>query len=190
LFYHTQAPTKRGLSRLLFVLEHEPTHYSEALALRQRHWEQEPIHMEILLVDDNPADVRMAIDGLKEVLPQAHVNVAADGAEALRFLRREGRFSRVPRPDLIILDLRMPRKSGFDVLVEIKQDPTFANIPVVVQSSSESPIDIQRAYSLHANCYITKPAGFDEFSRTMRVLADFWATVVKLPSGASRWNTN
>jgi chemotaxis family two-component system response regulator Rcp1 len=190
LFHHTQAPTKRGLSRLLFVLEHEPTDYFRPLEQCQRDWAQEPIHMEILLVDDNPADVRMVIDGLKDVLPEAHVNLASDGAEALRFLKREGRFSKAPRPDLIILDLRMPRKSGFDVLVEIKQDPMFANIPVVVQSSSESPIDIQRAYSLHANCYITKPAGFDEFSRTMRVLADFWTTVVKLPSGASRWNTN
>jgi chemotaxis family two-component system response regulator Rcp1 len=146
--------------------------------------------MEILLVDDNPADVRMVREGLKEALPQAILSVAGDGVEAIRFLRREGHHSRAPRPDLIILDLRLPKKSGFDVLAEIKQDPKLANIPVVVQSSSEEPIDIQRAYRLHANCYITKPAGFDEFTRTMRVLADFWVTVAKLPSGANQWNTN
>jgi chemotaxis family two-component system response regulator Rcp1 len=160
------------------------------LPLFQQQWAQERIYMEILLVDDNPADVRMVRDGLKEALPDARLSVAADGVEAIRFLRREGRHARAPRPDLIILDLRLPKKNGFDVLVEIKRDPALANIPVVVQSSSEEPIDIQRAYSLHANCYITKPAGFDEFSRTMRVLAEFWATVAKLPSGANRWNTN
>jgi chemotaxis family two-component system response regulator Rcp1 len=160
------------------------------LALFQQDWEQERIHMEILLVDDNPADVRMVREGLKEALPDARLSVAGDGVEAIRFLRREGSHARAPRPDLIILDLRLPKKSGFDVLVEIKQDPALSNIPVVVQSSSEAPIDIQKAYSLHANCYITKPAGFDEFSRTMRILADFWVTVAKLPSGASQWNRN
>jgi CheY-like chemotaxis protein len=146
--------------------------------------------MEILLVDDNPGDVRMVRDGLEETLPDAHLSVAADGAEAILFLRREGRHAKAPRPDLIILDLRLPKKSGFDVLGEIKQDPALANIPVVVQSSSEAPIDIQRAYSLHANCYITKPAGFDEFSRTMRILADFWVTVAKLPGGENEWKKN
>jgi len=142
------------------------------------------------LIDDNPADVRMVQEGLKEALPEAHLSVAADGVEAIRFLRREGRHARTPRPDLIILDLRLPKKTGFDVLMEIKQDPGLANIPVVVQSSSEAPIDIQRAYSLHANCYISKPAGFDEFSRTMRILAEFWVTVAKLPSGVNQWKTN
>jgi chemotaxis family two-component system response regulator Rcp1 len=151
---------------------------------------RERIYMEILLIDDNPADVRMVRDGLIEALPDAQLSIAADGVEAMRFLRREGRHARAPRPDLIILDLRLPKKSGFDVLFEIKQDSTLANIPVVVQSSSEAPIDIQRAYSLHANCYISKPAGFDEFSRTMRVLAEFWVTVAKLPSGANQWKTN
>ncbi len=189
MFHHSQEPTQRGLSRLL-VQEATPANYFEVLPLFDCEWERERIHMEILLIDDNPADVRMVREGLKEALPDARLSVAEDGVEAIRFLRREGRHSRAPRPDLIILDLRLPKKSGFDVLVEIKQDPTLANIPVVVQSSSEAPIDIQRAYSLHANCYITKPAGFDEFTRTMRILADFWVTVAKLPSGANRWNTN
>jgi chemotaxis family two-component system response regulator Rcp1 len=189
LFHYSQEPTKRGLSRLP-ELEAAPTNYFEVLPLFDCEWEQEHNHMEILLIDDNPADVRMVREGLKEALPDARLSVAADGVEAIRFLRREGHHSRAPRPDLIILDLRLPKKSGFDVLVEIKQDPALANIPVVVQSSSEAPIDIQRAYSLHANCYITKPAGFDEFSRTMQVLAEFWVTVAKLPSGANKWNTN
>src|ERR1700676_4552435 len=175
---------------LVAVLDIPQTTDFGVLPLFQQDWEEERIHMEILLVDDNPADVRMVRDGLQEALPDAHLSVAADGVEAIRFLRREGRHARAPRPDLIILDLRLPKKSGFDVLVEIKQDPTLANIPVVVQSSSEEPIDIQRAYSLHANCYISKPAGFDEFSRTMRVLAEFWVTVAKLPRGANQWNTN
>lgn len=189
MFHYSQEPTKRGLSRLL-VLEAAPANYFEVLPLFDCEWEEEHNHMEILLIDDNPADVRMVRDGLQEALPNARLSVADDGVEAIRFLRREGRHSSAPRPDLIILDLRLPKKSGFDVLVEIKTDPTLANIPVVVQSSSEEPIDIQRAYSLHANCYISKPAGFDEFSRTMRALAEFWVTVAKLPSGGNRWNTN
>jgi chemotaxis family two-component system response regulator Rcp1 len=190
LFHNSQDPTKRGVSRQLLVLNAEPTACFEILPQFQLDWEQEGIHMEILLVDDNPADVRMVADGLKEALPEAHLSVALDGVEAIRFLRKEGRHVRAPRPDLIILDLRLPKMSGFDVLMEIKQDSALANIPVVVQSSSEAPIDIQRAYSLHANCYITKPAGFDEFTRTMRVLAEFWVTVAKLPSGANQWNMN
>jgi CheY-like chemotaxis protein len=132
----------------------------------------------------------MIVDGLTEVLPNAHLSLAADGVEAMRFLRREGRHSKAPRPDLVILDLRLPKKSGFDVLKEIKEDPALGNIPVVVQSSSEAQVDIELAYSLHANCYITKPAGFEEFSRTMRALAEFWVAVVKLPDGGNSWKTN
>ena len=155
--------------------------------------EQEPafeVPMEILLVDDNPGDVRIVMLGLKEALPAAKLSVVGDGVEAMRFLRREGQFSQSPRPDIILLDLRLPKKSGFDVLAEIKQDPKFLNIPVVVQSSSEAPIDIHRAYGLHANCYITKPTGLDEFSRTMRILAEFWVTVAKLPDGGNQGRKN
>lgn len=139
--------------------------------------------MDILLVDDNPGDVRMVVEALKEALPAARLSVAVDGVEAIRFLRRDGRYYKAPRPDLIFLDLRLPKKSGFDVLAEIKQDPALANIPVVVQTSSEASTDVQRAYSLHANCYITKPSDLDEFSRTMRVLAEFWVSIAKLPDG-------
>jgi chemotaxis family two-component system response regulator Rcp1 len=141
--------------------------------------------MDILLVDDNPGDVRMVVEALKEALPAARLSVAIDGVEALQFLRREGRYYKAPRPDLIFLDLRLPKKSGFDVLTEVKQDPTLSNIPVVVQTSSEAPVDVHRAYSLHANCYITKPTDLEEFSRTMRVLAEFWVTIAKLPDGGN-----
>jgi len=146
--------------------------------------------MEILLVDDNPGDVRIVKLGLKEALPGAKLSVVGDGVAAMQFLRQEDQYLNAPRPDIILLDLRLPKKSGLDVLAEIKQDPRFLNIPVVVQSSSEAPIDIHRAYGLHANCYITKPTGLDEFSRTMRILADFWVTVAKLPDGGSERRKN
>ena len=155
--------------------------------------EEEPafeIPMEILLVDDNPGDVRIVMLGLKEALPAAKLSVVGDGVEAMQFLRQEGKHAKAPRPDIILLDLRLPKKSGFDVLAELKQDPKFLNIPVVVQSSSEAPVDIHRAYGLHANCYITKPTGLDEFSRTMRILAEFWVTIVKLPDGGNQWRKN
>lgn len=143
--------------------------------------------MEILLVDDNPGDVRMIMEGLKEALPSAHLSVAADGVDAIRFLRREGEYLKAPRPDLILLDLQLPKKSGFDVLAEIKLDQELKDIPVVVQTSSEAPLDIHRAYNLHANCYITKAPDLDEFARTMRSLTEFWVTVAKLPGGGNRW---
>lgn len=156
------------------------------LAQSRQERDSEPTPMEILLVDDNPGDIRMILEGLKEALPAANLSVAGDGVEAIQFLRREGKFLKAPRPDLILLDLRLPKKSGFEVLAEIKRDPAFIHIPVVVQTSSEAPFDIQRAYNLHANCYITKPVGLDDFSRTMRILAEFWVTVARLP-GANGW---
>jgi chemotaxis family two-component system response regulator Rcp1 len=141
--------------------------------------------MDILLVDDNAGDVRMVTDALKEALPAARLSVAIDGDDAIQFLRRQGRYHKAPRPDLILLDLRLPKKSGFDVLTEIKQDQDLRKIPIVVQTSSEAPTDVLRAYSLHANCYITKTSDLDEFSRIMRVLAEFWVTIAKLPQGGS-----
>ena len=146
--------------------------------------------MDILLVDDNPGDVRMIVEALKEALPAARLSVAIDGVEALRFLRREDRYYKAPRPDLILLDLRLPKLSGFDVLAEVKRDPRFANIPIIVQTSSEAPTDVHRAYSLHANCYITKPSDLEEFGRTMRVLAEFWVTIAKLPDGGHHAKAN
>jgi two-component system, chemotaxis family, response regulator Rcp1 len=139
--------------------------------------------LDILLVDDNLADVRMVTDGLKETLPSARLSVVRDGAEAIQFLRQQDGYSAAPRPDLILLDLRMPKKNGFEVLREVKEDRALANIPVVVQTCSESAVDVQKAYSLRANSYITKPTGIDEFSRTMQALVDFWVVVARLPDG-------
>jgi two-component system, chemotaxis family, response regulator Rcp1 len=137
----------------------------------------------ILLADDNLADVRMVTEGLRETIPSARLSVVRDGAEAIQFLRRENEYSQAPRPDLVLLDLRMPKKSGFEVLREIKEDRTLSNIPVVVQSCSESALDVHKAYSLRANSYITKPIGIDEFTRAMRALVEFWVVVAKLPNG-------
>ncbi len=125
----------------------------------------------------------MMVEALKESLPAAKLNVVVDGREAIQFLRREGPYARAPRPDLIFLDLRLPRMSGFDVLAAVKHDTLLSNIPIVVQSSSEAASDIERAYSLRANCYVTKAVDVDEFTRTMRVLAEFWATIARLPEG-------
>jgi CheY-like chemotaxis protein len=146
--------------------------------------------MVILLVDDNLGDVRMIREGLKEVLPDASLHVASDGVEAMQFLRQEGEHWAAPRPDLILLDLRLPRMNGFDVLGAIKKDHALLNIPVVVQTSSEAMTDIQKAYGLHANCYITKPTTVDELDRVMGILAEFWVTVAKLPSVDKPWTTN
>jgi chemotaxis family two-component system response regulator Rcp1 len=136
---------------------------------------------EVLLVDDNPGDVCAVRESLKEAHPTARLNVAKDGVDAIRFLRREGECVSAPRPDLLLLDLRLPRRSGFDVLREIKNDPGLASIPVVIQSSSASSADVNRAYRMHANSYITKSRDLDEFGRTMRALFGFWGATAKLP---------
>ena len=143
--------------------------------------------LDILLIDDNLADVRMVTEGLRETIPSARLSVTRDGVEAIQFLRQQGSYSAAPRPDLVLLDLRMPKKSGFEVLREIKEDRALANIPVVVQSCSESALDVQKAYSLRANSYMTKPIGVDEFNRALRVLVEFWITVAKLPDGRQEW---
>src|SRR5262249_23582058 len=112
---------------------------------------------EILLIEDNPLDVRLTREAIGEARNKARLSTAADGAEGLAFLRREGRFAAAPRPDLILLDLNLPRMSGVEVLAAIKRDPALRNIPVVVLSTSQSENDIERAYDLHVNCYVTKP---------------------------------
>ena len=145
--------------------------------------------LDILLVDDNPGDVRMVAEGLKETLPEARLSVARDGVEAIRFLRKREEFELARRPDLILLDLRLPKKSGFDVLRAVKEDPALADIPVVVQTCSESTTDVHTAYSMHANSYIVKPAGLDEYCRTMRILIDFWVGLAKLPDERTGWKT-
>jgi two-component system, chemotaxis family, response regulator Rcp1 len=133
--------------------------------------------IEILLVEDSPGDVRLALEALKEAKVLNHVTVAPDGVEAMALLRRPG----VPRPDLILLDLNLPRKDGREVLAEIKGDPDLRRIPVVVLTTSKAEADVIRAYDLHANCYITKPVDFKQFIEVVEAIEGFWLTVVKLP---------
>lgn len=137
--------------------------------------------MEILLVEDNAGDIRLTEEALKEGRISNRLSVARDGFEALSFLRREGKYSRSPRPDLILLDLNLPRKNGLEVLSAIKTDPGLKRIPVVVLTSSYRESDIAATYDLHANCYITKPVDYDQFMNIARSIEDFWFAVVKLP---------
>jgi two-component system, chemotaxis family, response regulator Rcp1 len=139
----------------------------------------EPI--EILLVEDNPGDVRLTIEALKEGRILNHLSVAEDGIEAMAFLHQEGRYKNAPKPDLILLDLNLPKKNGREVLAEIKVDPYLKSIPVVILTSSEAEKDIIATYNLHANCYITKPVDFDQFINVVRSIEDFWFKLVKLP---------
>jgi len=137
--------------------------------------------VEVLLVEDNPGDVRLTREALKEGKIRNNLHVARDGVEALAFLRREGEHADAPRPDVILLDLNLPRKDGREVLTEVKSDPALRQIPVVILTSSQAEEDICRAYDLHANCYISKPVDLDQFIRVVKSIEDFWFTVVKLP---------
>lgn len=137
--------------------------------------------VDILLVDDNHGDIRLAREALRDDNIVANLHVAMDGVEALSFLRREGAYADVPRPDLILLDLKLPRKDGFAVLLEAKSDAALRRIPIVILSSSDAPDDIGRAYDLQASCYVTKPTDLDEYLRVGRLLREFCLTVVKLP---------
>ncbi|MFA6002065.1 MAG: response regulator [Thermoleophilia bacterium] len=139
----------------------------------------EPVH--ILLVEDNPGDVRLTVEILKEAKVLNALDVAEDGVEALSFLKREGRFADKPAPDLILLDLNLPRKDGRELLADIKQDPSLRHIPVVILTSSDAEADIIKTYDLHANCYITKPINLDQFMEVVKSIEHFWLTVVKLP---------
>ncbi len=137
--------------------------------------------IEILLVEDNPGDVRLTQEALKEGKVWNRLNVAPDGVVALKFLRREGTFADAPKPDLILLDLNLPKKDGREVLADIKQDTRLRNIPVVVLTTSKAEEDILRSYKLHANCYITKPVDLEQFMGVIRAVEDFWLCIVKLP---------
>jgi CheY-like chemotaxis protein len=137
--------------------------------------------IEILLVEDNAGDVRLTREALKEGKVRNNLSVARDGVEALSFLRREGDFAKAPRPDLILLDLNLPRKDGRDVLSEIKKEETLRRIPVVVLTTSKAEEDIVKTYELHANCYITKPVDLEQFIAVVKSIDDFWLTVVRLP---------
>jgi chemotaxis family two-component system response regulator Rcp1 len=140
--------------------------------------------IEILLVEDNPGDVRLTIEALKEGKVRNNLAIAKDGVEALVYLRREGSHANANRPDLILLDLNLPRKDGREVLAEIKEDPVLRRIPVVVLTTSKAEEDILRTYDLHANCYITKPVDLDQFISVVRSIDDFWLSVVRLPPKA------
>jgi chemotaxis family two-component system response regulator Rcp1 len=137
--------------------------------------------VEILLVEDNPGDVRLTREALKEGKVHNNLSVATDGIEALAYLRKEGKYAEVVRPDLILLDLNLPRKDGREVLQEIKGDARLRNIPIVVLTSSQAEQDILGAYDLHANCYVTKPVDLDQFIRVVQSIEDFWFSIVKLP---------
>ena len=139
--------------------------------------------VEVLLVEDNPGDVRLTIEALKDGKVHNHLNVVGDGEEALAFLRRQGQYANSPRPDLILLDLNLPKKDGREVLMEIKQEEGLKQIPIVVLTTSTAEKDIFKTYELHANCYISKPVDFDQFINVVKSIEDFWFTVVKFPRG-------
>ena len=138
--------------------------------------------VEILLVEDNPGDARLTLEALKEGRVHNRLSHVVDGVEALAFLRRQGRYATAPRPDLILLDLNLPRKDGREVLAELKSDANFRRIPVVVLTTSQSDEDVLRAYNLNANCYVSKPVDLDQFIKVVRGIEDFWLTIVKLPA--------
>lgn len=138
--------------------------------------------VDILLVEDNPGDVRLTREALNENKVNNNLYVAADGVEALAFLRREGVYTDAPRPHLILLDLNLPRRDGREVLADIKADPKLMTIPVVVLTTSEDEADVLRSYNLHANCFITKPLDLDRFLTVVRSVEDFWFSIVRLPA--------
>ena len=137
--------------------------------------------IEILLVEDNPGDVRLAREALKENKVRNNVHVVEDGEAAMEFLRKQNKYQNVPRPDLVLLDLNLPKKDGREVLAEIKADDDLKRIPVVMLTISKAEEDIIRAYDRHVNCYITKPIDLDQFMKVVRTVEDFWLTIVKLP---------
>jgi two-component system response regulator len=138
--------------------------------------------IEILLVEDNPGDVRLSIEVLRDAKVHNHLSAVGDGVEALSFLRKEGKYADAPHPDLILLDLNLPKKDGREVLAEIKADEHLKRIPVVVLTTSQSEEDILKAYELHANCYISKPVNLDQFIKVVQSIEAFWLTIVKLPA--------
>jgi chemotaxis family two-component system response regulator Rcp1 len=137
--------------------------------------------IEVLLVEDSPGDVRLTKEAIKDAKVHVKLHVVADGAQAMAFLARDGEYAGVPRPDLILLDLNLPKKDGREVLEEIKKSPTLKSIPVVILTTSSSEVDVMQSYMLHANCYITKPVGLEGFLKVVQSIDNFWLSVVKLP---------
>ena len=138
--------------------------------------------VEILLVEDSPADVRLTEENFMESKIRNNLHVVSDGVEAMAFLRREGNYLKAVRPDLILLDLNLPKKNGHEVLAEIKAENELKSIPVVILTVSKADEDILNAYNLHANCYITKPIDLEQFTRVVKSIEEFWFSIVKLPA--------
>jgi CheY-like chemotaxis protein len=143
----------------------------------------EPHLIEILLIEDNPGDVRLTQEGLRETKVRNRLHAVSDGEAAMAFLRREGAYADAVRPDLILLDLNLPKKDGREVLEEVKSDPELRRIPVVVLTSSTDEADVLRAYHLQANCYVTKPVDLSGFVQAVKAVEEFWLEIVKLPPG-------
>ncbi len=140
-----------------------------------------PRPIQILLVEDNPGDARLTEEALRDGKVHNRLTVVPDGVEAMAYLRREGKYADAPRPDLILLDLNLPRKDGREVLRETKSDDALKSIPVVVLTTSRAEEDVLRSYGLHANSYVTKPVDLDQFIAAVRSIEDFWITVATLP---------
>ncbi|MBF0227149.1 MAG: response regulator [Desulfobacterales bacterium] len=138
--------------------------------------------IELLLVEDNPGDARLAMEALKDAKVKNNLHWVKDGNAAMMFLRKENEYQNKPTPDVILLDLNLPKKNGQEVLQEIKQDKDLKRIPVVILTASQAEEDIVKSYSLYANCYITKPIDLDQFLKVVKSIEDFWLTIVKLPS--------
>jgi CheY-like chemotaxis protein len=140
-----------------------------------------PQSVDILLVEDNPGDVRLIQEALQDGKLLNRIATVSDGQKALAYLRKQGSYTQAPRPDLILLDLNIPRKDGREVLAEIKADPHLRSIPVVIVTSSQAEEDILRSYNTHANCYVTKPVDLEKFVAVVKAIEEFWVTIVKLP---------
>ena len=138
--------------------------------------------IEILLIEDNPGDARLAREALRDAKVRNNLSWVPDGVEGLAYLRQEGKYSQASRPDLILLDLNLPRKDGRELLSEIKTDEKLRRIPVVILTTSQAEEDVLRAYHLNANCYITKPVDLEQFMKVVQTIEDFWLTIVKLPA--------
>jgi chemotaxis family two-component system response regulator Rcp1 len=148
-----------------------------------------PPAIHILLIEDNPGDVRLAIETFKDAKIHNQVNVVPDGVEAMAYLRKQGKYANATRPDVILLDLNMPRKDGREVLKEVKEDPDLRRIPVVILTMSQAEQDILKSYDLHANCYISKPVDLTQFNKVVQSIENFWFMIVKLPPKESYGNS-
>ena len=137
--------------------------------------------VQMLLVEDNLGDIRLTEETLRDAKVMVNLHVVGDGVEAMAFLRKESKHANAPRPDLVLLDLNLPKKDGREVLAEMKQDPDLRRIPVVILTISNGQEDILKSYNLHANAYVTKPLNLEQFAKIVKAIEDFWFTVVKLP---------